>query len=197
MEIIELLAATFDARGQTITGRGLALLADDLKEYPKEEVAKALKKCRQEVRGNITLHDIVERITRATKIGPNEAWAIALQAMDETETVIWTQEIAECWGVALPILEAGDKVGARMAFIEAYNRKDQSGEWIVSPGTDKEKRKQAIQQAVDDQRLLPSATKALPAPEGHLSDLTKGIQNSGISENRKREMIADIIGMLA
>lgn len=37
-------------------------------------------------------------------------------------TVIWTDEARRAWFVALEPLQLGDKVGARMAFLAAYNR---------------------------------------------------------------------------
>ncbi len=41
---------------------------------------------------------------------------------DESTSVVWTDEMCQAWGVAAPLLEDGDKVGARMAFKESYAR---------------------------------------------------------------------------
>ena len=51
-----------------------------------------------------------------------EAWAIALLSRDEADTVVWTQETAEAFGLCASVLDGGDEVGARMAFRDAYNR---------------------------------------------------------------------------
>lgn len=85
----------------------------------------------------------------------DEAWAIALRASDEGATVVWFDELAEAWGVAKTVLDAGDEIGARMAFRESYkrllaaaqaaNRKPRA--W-VSLGHDLDRREPAITHAV-------------------------------------------------
>lgn len=106
-------------------------------------------------------------------ISANEAWAIALPAADEAETVVWTQEIAKAWAISKPILEAGDKVGARMAFIPAYERFVESArnegrlpQFEISAGWDADRRDRAVTNAVTA-GLLPAPVqdqKALAAP---------------------------------
>lgn len=108
--------------------------------------------------------------------GPEEAWAIAVRGIDETATVVWTAEIAEAWGIALPVMRAGDEVGARMAFKESYLRlvsaareARQPAAWTPTLGTDLAHRTAAIREAVAAGRLPPSAhdvLDALPAPRG-------------------------------
>lgn len=102
--------------------------------------------------------------------GPEEAWAIALRARDEADTVIWTQEIAEALGIARPILDLRDEVGARMAFKEAYTRLVEEARrqrmpvnWQVSLGYDPKRRDEAVRAAVEAGRL---PMTALPAPAG-------------------------------
>ena len=68
--------------------------------------------------------DIVERLESCDgRPTAAEAWALALAADDEAETVVWTPEIAEARSAAKPALDIGDKVGARQAFVEAYERR--------------------------------------------------------------------------
>ncbi len=88
-------------------------------------------------------------------LSANEAWALALPAQDEANTVVWTHEIALAWNIVQPIMLEGDKVGARMAFIAAYERltktargTGRSPEWSVSEGWDKETVKRSVEQAV-------------------------------------------------
>lgn len=104
--------------------------------------------------------------------GPEEAWSIAVQSSDEAATVVWTAEIAEAMGVAGPVLQAGDKVGARMAFREAYERiveaarkQRRPAAWSASLGHDKRRQAEAIRLAVDAGLLPRSELLALPAPE--------------------------------
>ena len=107
-------------------------------------------------------------------LSANEAWAIALPAIDEAATVVWTPEIAKAFEVARPILEGGDKIGARMAFIPAYDRlidqakrESRTPSYEVSVGWDANMREVTMRQAVTV-GLLPAPnddTKALPAPD--------------------------------
>ena len=107
-------------------------------------------------------------------LSANEAWAVALPAIDEDATVVWTPEIAKAFEVARPILEGGDKIGARMAFIPAYDRlidqakrESRTPSYEVSAGWDANMREVAMRQSVTA-GLLPASnddTKALPAPD--------------------------------
>jgi hypothetical protein len=92
--------------------------------------------------------------------GKDEAWSIALAASDEHETVVLTTEIRQAMIASEPILEAGDKIGARMAFMSAYERlvsfaraEDQPAKWEVSLGYDAGRRVTAIESAVRAQLI--------------------------------------------
>jgi hypothetical protein len=74
--------------------------------------------------------------------------------------VVLTDEIQIALGAAKPVLDAGDKVGARMAFISAYERLvAQAREdvkpvsWHVSVGFDANRRVEAVTKAVQMQRI--------------------------------------------
>lgn len=107
--------------------------------------------------------EIIELIPSAASyrhIGPDEAWTIALAAMDEFETVVWTKEIAEAKAIAQDVYDAGDKIAARMAFKSAYERIVQSAGrpvWFVTEGFDADRRAAVAQQAVE-RGLLPAET---------------------------------------
>jgi hypothetical protein len=104
----------------------------------------------------------------------DEAWAIALGACDEADTVVWTEETAQAFDAARPVLDLGDKVGARMAFKGAYERlveaarRDGKPMTVrVSLGWDGERRVAAINAAVTSGLLpVPQAAAFLPAPDG-------------------------------
>lgn len=115
--------------------------------------------------------DLIELIQSASPapMTANEAWAIALQASDEAATVLTNNLIDYAMAASRPVLEAGDKVGARMAFIAAFERVTAAGErtvWRVSLGHDQRQRTETIERA---QRMgLISADHAaglLPPPE--------------------------------
>ncbi|OCG56853.1 hypothetical protein [Gilliamella sp. Fer4-1] len=112
-------------------------------------------------------------------LSPDEAWAIAILASDETNTVVWTGEIAKAWAQAKIVYQNGDKIGARRTFIDTYERLvDESmmngriPEVFVSLGSDKEKRVDAINHAVFTGLLTQErADHYLPKPENTLAML--------------------------
>jgi len=92
------------------------------------------------------------------RLGADEAWAMI--PMDEYASAVITQEMAEALHVARPLLEAGDKIGARMAFKEAYarivgenKRNGVKPSWFPSLGHDKAGRDSALAEAVRLGRL--------------------------------------------
>ncbi|AZD86537.1 hypothetical protein C4K14_3713 [Pseudomonas chlororaphis subsp. aureofaciens] len=155
------ITATAEVLGQTITSEAAEMMADDLADYPAEAVAGALKACRRELTGKLTLAAILQRVQAADgRPGKDEAWAIAMTTNDEFETVVLTDEIQLALAAAKPVLDAGDKVGARMAFISAYERfVSQAREdakpvnWHVSVGFDANRRIQAVTKAMELKRI--------------------------------------------
>jgi hypothetical protein len=116
--------------------------------------------------------DIVAKIV-AQDGRPNadEAWAIAVKGADESASVAWTDDIAEAWGVALPVWRSGDEVGARMAFKDAYGRitRDRQGtpvNWWASLGDDRAEREAVVRQAASTGLLPHEAALMLQAPDG-------------------------------
>lgn len=100
----------------------------------------------------------------------DEAWAIAVKSADESASVTWNDEIAEAWGIALPVWHAGDEVGARMAFKDAYERitRDKQGapvKWWASLGHDPSKREAEVKQSVAAGLLTHEAALMLQAPD--------------------------------
>lgn len=121
------LMGTAEAMGQAISPNAAGLMAADLSDFPLEMVLQALHRTRIEERGRLTLAVVLQQLDALCgRPGPEEAWALALQAKDEAATVVWTDEIAQAWAVASPLANSRDTVGARMAFKEAYGRLTQA-----------------------------------------------------------------------
>lgn len=111
--------------------------------------------------------------------GAEEAWSIALAGRDEADTIVWTAEMAQAWGVVQPVLLAGDRIGARMAFKEAYARiVDEARQarrpvqWVAALGHDSTRHLDALRRAANlglevDADLVADLA-ALPAPRGAL-----------------------------
>lgn len=162
------IAATAEVLGQALIPEALQLMAEELASYPPDDVAAALKACRRELAGRLTLAAILQRVQAADgRPGKDEAWSMALAAADEFETVVLTEEIRAAMGASAPILAAGDKVGARMAFLSAYERLVSQARsaakpvrWEVSMGFDPGRRALAIEEAVRRQLLPPARAEA-------------------------------------
>jgi hypothetical protein len=150
------ICATAEAMGQEMNPGTAAMMAEDLCAYPVPIVKAALKACRSEVKGKLAMADILSRVQiKDGRPGKDEAWSIALLAGDEIETVVMTAEIQQAMTAATPILRLGDKVGARMAFMGAYERLVSAARaeavpitWSVSLGFDPARRVMAIESAV-------------------------------------------------
>ena len=96
--------------------------------------------------------DILAAVPKARVMAADEAWAICLLSFDESASVLYTRAIAAARSSARPIWEAGDKIGARMAFKAAYDREviaDGSQDLIMSLGHDPEGRAETILRARD------------------------------------------------
>lgn len=159
------IIATAEAMGQEMNPGTAAIMAEDLSAYPVPVVRAALKACRLEVKGKLTMADILQRVQAADgRPGKDEAWSIALMAGDEIETVVMTADVQQALSAAAPILKLGDKVGARMAFMSAYERLVTTARaeaapvtWSVSLGFDPTRRVTAIESAVRMQLITQEA----------------------------------------
>lgn len=187
-ELAVAIVATAEILGQQMSASAAQLMAEDLAEYPADQIAAALRACRRELTGKLTLAAILQRI-HAEDGRPcrDEAWAIALQAGDERDTVLLTSEIMAALQVARPILEARDKVGARMAFLNAYDRltaqarqEAQPVKWEVSLGFDPDLRIRAIEQARNLGRLPAPEADRLLLRYAHEATTANGLAIAGL-----------------
>lgn len=138
--------------------------------------------------------------------GAEEAWSIALAGRDEAETIVWTAEIAQAWGVVQPVMQAGDLIGARMAFKEAYSRivgdaraQREPLRWIAALGHDSTRHLDALRRAADLGRLVDddlAALAALPAPRGALL-LGGGAGVAGAPSEQRRQVLAAVRAAIA
>lgn len=172
-QLVDMILVTAEVMGHELKPSAVMMMVSDLAGYDFTAVATALNRCRKEQTGRLTLKGILDLLAHAGGwLSANEAWSLALPAADERNTVVWTSEASKAWSVALPLLEAGDKVGARMAFIAAYERhvstaKSEGRQPVheVSAGWDAAGRELAIQQAQIAGLLPPPApVAALPPP---------------------------------
>lgn len=175
--LVRQLIGTAELLGQQMTPTAAALMAEDLSAYTVPVLAAALRRVRAEHSGRLTLRTILDRVDEASgRLAPNEAWAVACQAQDERQTVVWTNEMAQAWEAAATLAQAGDMVGARMAFIAAYERivraaRDERAvpQVLVSLGWDADLRVVALERAqrigqIAAEQAAEHALPALPEP---------------------------------
>ncbi len=211
-ELIKAVMVTAELMGTALSADGARVMCDDLDAYPEPQVMAALTRCRREVRNRLTLADIIARLDDG-RPGPDEAWAMIPRS--EAETVVWTDEMAQAHGMALPLLEAGDQVAARMAFREAYARLVTQARadrvpvrWMPSLGHDRDGREQPLREAVHLGRLQSDAVaKLLPPPTntegpvaGLLANLAKEVTVPGGSQSgadRMREELQKLRDILS
>lgn len=157
-----------------------ALFFQSLAHYPLDAVRQAIQahlvdpaegKFRTMIQPAHVVAQIEGAAARDGRPEADEAWAIALRGQDEASTVVWTAEISGAMAAARPVLDAGDDVGARMAFKAAYARQVADARkalrpvrWFASLGHDQGQRTEALEAAVDRKLLTSSQVAGLLPP---------------------------------
>lgn len=157
-ELLEAIAVTAELVGAELSRGAAKAIADELARYPQGWVAGALKRCQRELTsGRLLLAEILKRLDDG-RPGVEEAWAACPRS--ESVTSVWTEEMAQAWGVAAALLAEGDKVAARMAFKEAYLAAVQKARdatlpvrWWVSLGHDPHGREAPLIEAMRQGKL--------------------------------------------
>lgn len=157
IELLQAVAVTAELCGRTFSEPAARVFVQDLEGFPEVAVMKALARCRREVKGVLTIQDVVSRVDDG-RPGVEEAWA--QMPFDESQSVVWTDEMAQAFGVARGLLDSGEKVAARMAFKEAYIRligqardEGRAVKWSPSLGYDKSGQEAVLADAVAKGRL--------------------------------------------
>jgi hypothetical protein len=129
--------------------------------------------------------------------GAEEAWAIAITGKDESATIVWTTEMSEAFGICKSVLDAGDEVGARMAFKEAYQRlvgiaraNQWAPQWNASLGFDKEQQGRALAEAVKLGRISQSGFLELAPPSREPALLLQGPTFGGAPAHVREKLLA-------
>lgn len=164
------LYATAEILDQQLQPRAAALMVADLKIYDEKPLVEALSALRRAGQ-KLTPENVIRHlVTQDGRPEANEAWAIAMTSYDEAETVLMTPEIQQAAASAESVFRAGDKIGARMAFIATYERLVTTARqvgtplaWLLSLGHDAERRASAIESAERLGRLPAPQAQALLA----------------------------------
>lgn len=211
MTLAQAIMATAELCGTKLSEIGADMLLTDLEQYPEPDVLRALSRCRRELKGRLTLAEIVGRIDDG-RPGPDEAWAAL--PWEEEETAVLTSEMKEAQGAAWHAYHAGDRAGAARAFREAYTRLVQDArtarrpvEWRISLGWDRERREGPVREALQlkritaeqAERFLPGITEsAIPRIEpkrgGGLTHIGCAMPDESNAERAKKRAGAEVEG---
>jgi hypothetical protein len=207
-QLVRLLVATAEVIGDQLRPNAALFMVSDLSAYPLPLLERALAGCRRELKGKLSLAAILERIDDGHP-SPNEAWAIAMRAEDEGATVVWTEQTRDAWSAALPLVEAGDRIAARPAFLEVYTRllkearaAQKTATHQVSLGADASGRDGVLQQAVAAGHLRHEQVAefiALPAPApvfNAVALLAGRVEVSPEADARTRARLSEVAALL-
>jgi hypothetical protein len=164
-KLIKSLVVALEITGTTLSDGAVKVMLADLSAYPEPQVMAALRRCCRELKGKLTLADILSRIEDG-RPSPEEAWAIVPK--DEASSAVITQEMREAFAVAYPMVAAGELIQARMAFLERYRVLVQQArdartpvQWTFTPGTDCDGRELVLLDAAEKGRISVEGVQAL------------------------------------
>lgn len=193
-EFLAVIGGLLELYGQKASTTKVNIYWSTIGQYPIDSLRRAANAWVRKSEFMPKPADLIKLIGGSSNhLSPDEAWSIAILASDETNTVVWTNEIAKAWAQAEIVYRNGDKIGARRTFIDAYERMvDESMmygrtvEVFVSPGSDKAKRIDAINHAVFTGLLTQErAEHYLPKPENTFAMLEhkteKGASDKSLS----------------
>lgn len=168
--LLQAIAVTAELTQTQLSETAARVMAEDLAQFDEKMVLGALVRCRRELKKPMSISDIIDRLDDG-RPGANEAWAMIPK--NENDSVVWTREMAEAYGVCYQLMNEGDMIAARMAFIEAYKERCAEArnnaipiKWEPSLGHDKNGREHVIMAAVEKGLLRGDhAAKLLPYHE--------------------------------
>ena len=155
--LLQAIAVTAELTGTEMSAPAARVFAEDLARYPEDQVLGALTRCRREVKGRMSMVDVLTRLQDG-RPGPEEAWAMLPKT--EAASAVWTEEMRQAAAIAQPLIDVEDLIPARMAFLERYKALVQAARdhgilvhWEPTLGTDKSGRELVILDAVEKGRL--------------------------------------------
>lgn len=164
-----LLKATLEVYGTSLSPAATSIWWAALERYSIDQIRMALSQHVTTGKFAPKPADVISAIhAQDGRPGPEEAWTLAPR--NESETVVWNDEISYAWGIAARLIDSGDYVAARVAFKEAYDNAVRTSRnlgipprWYPTIGTDQHARDSAIAKAVGEGKItLTYAQKLVP-----------------------------------
>lgn len=198
-EFASIVRGTAEAYGKEASQNLLRMFWGVLHEFDMNQIRIAFTSHLRSSRFMPTTKEIIERIN-GMRPGPDEAWAMVPK--DEGTSAVVTEEMLGAFSVAAPLLHEGDKIGARMAFKDAYYRLCEASmaagkpiKWVISRGWDKSSLGCVIDEAVRLGRITAQdAAPHLAEIEFHsplVAGLLEGTKGT-VNEEKGREFLAKL-----
>jgi len=173
-DMVKALAVTTELTNTDLSQGAREIMASELEQFDSDAVIYALNRCRRELKGRMSLSDILERMPGQWP-GVEEAWGRIPKSENESGMVF--EEMGRAWSVAQPLYDDGDHVAARMAFKDAYEREVSAAKcegrlpnWFFSPGWDAQEREAAITRARTEGLIGQDKAQALLEQHGSRGD---------------------------
>lgn len=186
-EFLNIIATTADLYDKKLSQDRVGLYWEALKHRDITDIKTAINKHVQDAdRGRFfpLPADISHQLPKELDpwLNANEAWAACPKS--ESDSVALCHEISAALCVAQDLIDMGDMVAARMAFIEHYNRLMESAksigekpEWFPSYGFDKNNRYLADREVVERKNLALPNDKKLALPDETPKEEYKSLEN--------------------
>lgn len=183
-----------------ITAAALVMWWEALRDYPLDEVKRAMLSHIRESKFMPRPADLVEQIgSHEGRPSADEAWAMVPR--DEESSTVWNNEIAQAWGRCADVM--ADRVAARMAFRAAYERIVREAKrdgiaprWYATLGMDKGQHEHVLRQGVLAGHITEEyAQGMLPAPAIDPNTLRIEGPSKAMSDQKKVEVRAFIDAM--
>jgi hypothetical protein len=171
----------FEVYGKERSPTAAALWWKLLERFDLAQVEAALAEHMGASKFAPTPADVITILTaRDGRPTADEAWSMVPRS--EHESVCWTDEIAKAYGVAQPLLAAGDAVAARRAFIDRYEFEVSAARKVGAPvrvwfswGWDKAARIGAVGRALELGMIRPEVAQKYAAQLPNGSDIAPKI----------------------
>lgn len=118
-EFNRLLSDVADYYRQPLAPAAIQVWWNALRRFELANIRTLLNEHVQASKFMPAVSELLDRVKASDgRPGAEEAWAMIPR--DERASVVWTAEMAEAYGTAHPLLRDGDRIAARMAFLEHY-----------------------------------------------------------------------------
>ena len=209
-DFLDVMNKTADLFGKTIPNERVSVYWEALKHRTLTDIKTAINRHVQDAdRGRFfpLPSDISHQLPNELNawLSANEAWAACPK--DENSSAAMCDEMSQSLFVAQDLINMGDMIAARMAFIEYYNRLMEAAKsegrkpiWFTSYGMDKELRYNADREIVERKNLALPKNEWLELPQLQgtqkieFKDLMR-LEAEHDPENKEKHRKAASIGM--